>query len=135
MNSRIRGLVCSALASLLLSGCGPSYNDGSGLQAGATVSLKIVGFGPKRIEAGVPFNTQPDGSAAAWVRLDHPVDGSHATLEFDGTALHTVAKGSLVTAVVPASFYAQAGTHTLDVVETTKEGTRISSEKVDLIAR
>lgn len=69
--------------------------------------VEIVAFGPE-IVAGQPFNVQPDGGSALWLRtsrLAPPKTG----IRLGDTALATVINGTTLTAAVPASLTAEAG--------------------------
>jgi glycosyltransferase involved in cell wall biosynthesis len=68
----------------------------------------IEAFGPHPVNAGEPFNVQPDGRSAMWVQMESAPD-SQARLIFDGTALETVVDGRLVTAAVPAYLTGRPG--------------------------
>jgi hypothetical protein len=69
---------------------------------------EIVSFGPQEVVRGVPFNQQPDGRSAMWVRtLRDPPAG--AVIEIAGTVLQTSTKGTLLSAPVPAAATAAGG--------------------------
>lgn len=69
---------------------------------------EIVSFGPQEVVRGVPFNQQPDGSSAMWVRtLRAPPQG--AVIEIAGTVLQTSTEGTLLSAAVPAAVTAAGG--------------------------
>lgn len=69
---------------------------------------KIVGFGPTPVDHGKPFNVQPNGDSAIWVRVDKPADPADVLL-LDGHPLNTMVNGDLLTAVVPLSVIATPG--------------------------
>lgn len=67
--------------------------------AGPPAALRLVGWGPSPVEAGVPFNRQPDGSSALWFRLDGTP--TCVTVTLDGRALTvTLGTAGLVSAAV-----------------------------------
>jgi len=134
LNMRARLILCVMVWGTVLAGCGVP-DSGPDPYAVRNSSLAITSFGPTEIHAGVPFNRQPDGSSAVWIRVKHPVDGSHVAIHFDGTALQTVIRGSLLTARVPARLYAKPGIHALWVAGKNQDGARISSNKVKMIAK
>jgi GT2 family glycosyltransferase len=83
------------------------------LPSGAPV--EIIGFGPNPITRGEPYNTQPDGSSAIWVRTSRrAAPGSRIRLA--GTVLDTVLTGTVLTALVPAPLTKQVGTLELVLV-------------------
>lgn len=82
----------------------------------APSSLKITSWGPQSTKAGMVFNTQPNGEAALWVRLNQSLDGYQAGIEFNGTLLQGSITSNLVTAGVPVMLYAKPGIYTLHVI-------------------
>lgn len=69
---------------------------------------EIVSFGPDEAVCGAPFNQQPDGNSAMWIRtLRDPPPG--AVIEIAGTVLQTTIRGNLLTALVPAAVTAASG--------------------------
>jgi asparagine synthase (glutamine-hydrolysing) len=67
---------------------------------------------PDATEAGVGFNIQPDGTAALAVACEHA--GPWTSICFDGHELATAYGNSeSLTALVPAEFFATAGSHTI----------------------
>ena len=74
----------------------------------STSALRILSFGPRLVTRREPFNVQPDGSSAIWMKLDSDV-GARASIIFDGKALMTVVQRSIVTATVPPHLVAKAG--------------------------
>ena len=125
-----RTKVCSmALAvavAFLLSGCSQTAGDAPASGKSQTAagmndpashgSLKITQWGPQETAAGTAFNAQPDGSSALWIRVDQSLDGTDSAVTMDGAALHSSISGQLITAGVPASFYAASGVHNVAVV-------------------
>ncbi|MEO9090908.1 MAG: hypothetical protein ABI247_11320 [Rhodanobacter sp.] len=103
-----------------LSGCdrggkAPPSNT-AGVTSGAIHGdLQITSWGPDRTKAGVIFNAQPDGNAALWIRVNHSLDGTEATIDFNGHPLTAAVQGELVTTSVPSSLYAAPGTYPLHV--------------------
>ena len=73
-------------------------------------------FGPARIVAGKPFNVQPDGSSAMWVRRPSSL-GATSSIVFRNRKLKTVAVGDLLTATVPAELFASPGQAEFYVVD------------------
>jgi hypothetical protein len=140
MKIRIGLVIIVMMLGAALSECVPS--SGGNLPSINTVTaahaksaLKITDFGPKQIQAGVPFHKQPDGSAATWLRVNYVMTGSNISVYFDGTPLKPVIKGNLVTAQVPSSLYANAGAHTLRIAGSNYGGVKISSNTVKMMAR
>ena len=79
--------------------------------------LKIIqAFGPMNVVAGKPFNVQPDGSSAVWVRLASPVS-TGSSIVFRNRKLKTVAAGDLLTATVPAELFANPGEAEIYVID------------------
>ena len=76
----------------------------------------IQAFGPTTIVAGKPFNIQPGGSSAMWVRLPSPA-GAGNSIVFRNHKLKTVAVGDLLTATVPAELFANPGEAEIYVVD------------------
>ena len=70
--------------------------------------LEITAFGPTSIEVGQPFNVQPNGASAMWVRAAKGIPvGSHIRL--GDSVLDTSIEGAVATAEVPASLIQRAG--------------------------
>lgn len=126
IQSRLLRCLLASVMTVAFAACGQKGAPATGQQAGARVSaavattgdLKITGYGPDHTKAGVVFNVQPDGGAALWVRVNRSVEGDAVTVEFNGVSLPGYISGSLVTAAVPASLYAKAGTYYLYIVAT-----------------
>jgi hypothetical protein len=76
---------------------------------------KIVAFGPRSITSNRPFNVQPDGSSALWLRASHGLR-SDTIIRLGETDLKTVITGTLATGVVPESAIAHEGRLTLILV-------------------
>ena len=111
------------LAGVFLGGCSPRD----------TASLTVTSWGPNATQAGVPFNVQPDNSAAFWVNVNQNLQ-SDAVMVFHGVKLHSVVSGKLVTAGVPGDLYTQAGTYPLYVAEEVK-GKEIISNTVYFVVQ
>lgn len=77
--------------------------------------LKIVAYGPKGTDSGKSFNTQSSGDSALWVKLNHPNGGSDAAIWWGDHRLNSAVNGTVISAVVPSSFYADAGRYPLQV--------------------
>lgn len=117
---------CVLVAGLALAGCG--QHDGASPSASAPVSvpvsaaadasgpLAITSWGPQLTKAGVAFNVQPNGGAALWIRVNRPLDGGEAAVDFNGTLLKGSISGSLVTAAVPSDLYAKSGKYEVQVL-------------------
>lgn len=124
MYTRKLFVVCllAVTAMLVLAGCGRSENAvtsstaASSVTAMSTGELAITGWGPQTTKAGEAFNVQPDGSAAMWIRLNRPLDGNEAVIDFNGTQLSTVISGNLVSATVPSKLYASPGNFNVHVI-------------------
>lgn len=138
--NKAKRLAMSAVVVLLtvsLQACGHSAGPSSPPQSGALVasgsavpsSLKITDWGPHETKVGVVFNKQPNGSAALWIRLNQSLDGSTASVEFNGVLLPGAISGNLVTAGVPANLYARPGSYKVQVVAR-KRGRSLQSEAV-----
>src|SRR3546814_13858189 len=82
---------------------------------GQAGTLEITVWGPRQTTAGDPFNVQQGGQAAIWIRVDQPLDGWIAQIEFDDAVLEGHGSCHLVTAVVPEAFYANRGTYEVRV--------------------
>ena len=112
----------------------PSAVQAASDKSMASADLKIAAWGPQSTTAGAVFNAQPDGNAALWVKVNQSLDGSDSVVTMDGTALHSAISGELITASVPASFYAKAGVHALHI--TMKKGTTSTqSNDVDFVVQ
>jgi peptidoglycan/LPS O-acetylase OafA/YrhL len=67
--------------------------------------IEIVTYGPHETTIGVPFNAQPDGSSALWVKPSRATGGV-LRIRFDGVLLETLDTGLVLTARVPATLLA-----------------------------
>jgi hypothetical protein len=93
----------------------------------------IVAFGPTPVTHGQPFNVQPNGQSAIWVRLDRPADPNDA-LQIGGKDLSTAVGGDLLTALVPSSLVAQQGSLPL-LVKMVRNGRVRLSEPVAFVVQ
>lgn len=108
---------------MLLPGCSqeggyasPDKTQAAPSNNAPAVALKIANWGPQETKAGVPFNAQPDGSAAFWLQMNQSLDGSDAAVQLDGKTLSSAISDKLITANVPPEFYAKPGTYVLHVI-------------------
>ena len=76
----------------------------------------IQAFGPTPVVAGKPFNVQPDGSSAMWMRLSSSANAK-TSIVFRNQKLKTVAAGNLLSARVPAELFASPGEVDIYVVD------------------
>jgi hypothetical protein len=94
----------------------------------------IEAFGPEEVVARKPFNVQPDGSSAMWVRLSSSVN-ARSSIVFRNFRLKTVVSGNLLTAVVPNELFAQPGAADIYVVdETYSPPRRTSSARLPVLS-
>jgi hypothetical protein len=93
----------------------------------------IVAFGPNPVDHGRPFNVQPGGQSAIWVRLDRAADPDYRLVLAD-TALATVVDGNLLTAAVPDALFAAPGALPL-TVEAIRNGRRFRSAPAAFIVQ
>jgi hypothetical protein len=75
---------------------------------------RIVSFGPNPVDHGRPFNQQPNGQSAIWVKLDRQADPDFV-LAVDGLPLTTHVEGGTLTAAMPSQFFEKPGKHLLRV--------------------
>lgn len=124
MNRRFRWIVCTVFLALVmcLSACSKERGASKAAKAPAKqavahtrVAVTITSYGPDKAVAGQPFNKQPSGNSAVWVRVNRSLDGSKAAIYFNGTRLHSSISGNLITAGVPANLYAKPGTYMLHI--------------------
>ena len=78
--------------------------------------MEIVNFGPNEVSAGKPFNVQPTGESAMWIKASRPV-GPDSKIVIGETRLPTVISGDVLTAVVPVPLYSEAGQKHLTIEE------------------
>jgi hypothetical protein len=86
---------------------GPQASAGAAAMAACTVQS----WGPDRGSAGKPFNEQPGGASAFWVRTDCALPGSELILE--GVPLKTTVRDRLLTATVPEGHKLAPGSYEL----------------------
>jgi peptidoglycan/LPS O-acetylase OafA/YrhL len=94
----------------------------------AALDTKIVAFGPTPVVHAQPFNQQPNGESAIWVKLDRPA-GQDFVLVFADERLATVVSGDLLTAAVPQKLFSAPGLLQL-WVETVRQGRKARSKPV-----
>jgi len=81
----------------------------------ATETPILRELGVARAQAGAPFNAQPDGRSALWVRCENAQPGT--VVLFGGTCLPTTWGGpELLTALVPVELYARPGRYPVRLV-------------------
>ncbi|UJM94404.1 hypothetical protein LRK54_05570 [Rhodanobacter denitrificans] len=69
--------------------------------------LEVLDWGPTDIQAGAPFNRQPDGSSAIWVSTRHAAPDTQVVLAGVPLASKVHSEGNLVTAIVPTGLTAR----------------------------
>lgn len=115
-------LLCVALAGV--AACGKQDNSAAtvapttataGVDGQQQRDLKIVAYGPEGTEAAKAFNVQSSGESALWVKLDHPAVGSDAAIWWGDQRLDSSVSGDTITALVPASLYANTGKYPLQI--------------------
>ncbi|SAK76493.1 acyltransferase 3 [Caballeronia temeraria] len=72
------------------------------------LTVRIVDFGPKESKKGTPFNEQPDGTFAIWLKLDG-VPPTGTTVYLAGHKLDTFITAGVATANISPSIIATAG--------------------------
>lgn len=77
--------------------------------------VEIVAFGPEPVRRGQPFEVQPDGSSAIWVRTSRRCEPG-SKLQLGGVTLDTAMSNTLLTATVPEALTARPGELGLVVV-------------------
>lgn len=78
-------------------------------------SLEVLDWGPQEIQAGVPFNAQPDGSSALWLSTRNAPPDTLVVLNDLPLATNVDPSGTLVTATVPKQLVAQPGELTMSL--------------------
>ncbi len=76
----------------------------------------VVAYGPSGTAVGMPFNVQPDGRSALWMRVSGEF-GLSAVIRFDDRPLQTFVSDKLLTALVPSEVLASPGRHWLRIVD------------------
>jgi hypothetical protein len=82
------------------------------LEAGEEAPAPVIDdYGPRRIEAGVPFNVQPSGASALWFHARHAT--YRTVVVFDGRELRSAVAqdGRTVSAAVPDELFRVSGEH------------------------
>lgn len=128
-----RGLLAGLVVALLLAGCGRTMCDIPDVHsADVGVGFHINDYGPRQVKAGLAFNAQPDGSSAAWFRLDQDMTGSEIRVHFGEEVVAGNVTRDLVTARVPAVAHAKPGN--LPVVIEKRDGADVSKSNTVIIA-
>jgi hypothetical protein len=124
----LRAIASAALLAGGLQACCVRSCDGGGnLDArsatGPVVAgkLDIVGWGPRRTVAGVPFNRQPAGHATLWIRVAQRLDGRMGLVQFGDAVLEGRVSGGLLTARVPETLYATPGRYEVRAIARTDD--------------
>jgi hypothetical protein len=86
-------------------------------------SVEIVDFGPHDVVRGQPFNPQPNGNSALWIRAARTVP-LRTRIQFGETPLNTFINGAMLTAEVPASLLARSGS--VPIILVAPDGNRIA---------
>jgi len=73
----------------------------------------VEAWGPTHSDSGHPFNPQPGGESAFWVRTNCALEGS--TLIFAGVELKTTVRKNLLTARVPNGHELEPGKYPLEI--------------------
>lgn len=97
---------------IVLAGCGNGKCGIPGVghaQQGIASDLRIDDYGPHETKVGQSFNRQPDGSSAAWFRLNERLEGSVVNVRLNNLVIKGDTSGPLVTVRVPEGLYASAG--------------------------
>ena len=91
----------------------------------------IVAFGPAQARCNIPFNVQPNGASAIWLRVDR-YPGPATQISLNGAALQTELQGNLMTALVPDAVTARPGRIPLVLVgpDGTKRSNTVTLEVV-----
>jgi hypothetical protein len=97
------------------------------------LDAEIVAFGPTPITHARPFNQQPNGESAIWVKLNRPAD-KEFVLVLEGIHLNTVISGDLLTAYAPEKPFNAPGSPHL-WVETTQSSRKLRSSSVTFEVR
>jgi peptidoglycan/LPS O-acetylase OafA/YrhL len=75
---------------------------------GRSQPMEIVDFGPRDVVRGQPFNQQPSGNSAVWIRANRSVPAG-TRIKFGEALLNTVLNDAVLTAEVPDALLAQPG--------------------------
>lgn len=77
-------------------------------------ACRVEAWGPDRAVPGQPFNEQPDGASAFWIRTNCARDGS--VVQLDGVALKTTVRDGLLTASAPNGHELAPGEHAVTIL-------------------
>jgi hypothetical protein len=94
----------------------------------AALDTKIVAFGPSPVLHAQPFNLQPNGESAIWVKLDRPA-AQDFFLVLEGSRLATFVSGDVLTAAVPSKLFSNPGSLQL-LVEAVRNARKAQSKPV-----
>jgi hypothetical protein len=86
--------------------------------AGGAAKARIVNveaYGPVEVTAGIPFNRQPDGQSALWLKVGGL--SANAFVELDGRRLPSAVAGDLISALLGPELTARPGRYWLKVVD------------------
>jgi hypothetical protein len=116
-------LLAGGLQACCARSCGNTGESPESPASGPVVAgrLDIVGWGPRRTVAGVPFNRQRAGHATLWIRVAQPLDGRMGLVQFGDTVLEGRTSGHLLTARVPESAYAVPGRYEVRAIARTDD--------------
>jgi peptidoglycan/LPS O-acetylase OafA/YrhL len=95
--------------------------------------VQIVAYGPDTVVRGQPFNQQPDGSSAIWVKLDRVADPDFGLI-LGGKQLKTVNNGVVLTATVPLGLLGNRGPVKL-WVEAMRTTSKAQSKPVTILVK
>jgi hypothetical protein len=87
--------------------------------AGDDAFCDVESWGPQRTRAGTPFNEQPDGASAFWIRVGCFPESTVVTLA--GTEVKTTlrpADGLITTHIVDHSLYREPGEYAVELRDT-----------------
>ena len=119
----IRLLVPLLIGALALSAAGCGSNS--------SAALTITQFGPDNTKVGTPFNVQPNGDSAIWIKTDIVLE-SNAVISIDGIPLKSTVVGNLITAAIPPEVFGKLGTHSIAISEN-KGGATVTSNTVNFV--
>lgn len=70
--------------------------------------IKILGMGPSKVQTGIGFNVQPNGSSAMWVKTENAT--KDMVIVWGTEKLPTTYNNpNLLTAIVPKALYSKPG--------------------------
>jgi len=84
-----------------------------GMSEAEFAQCKVLDWGPRHAKSEKPFNPQPTGASAFWVKTNCALEGSILILE--GRELKTTVGRNLVTALVPDGHQMEPGEHELEI--------------------